>query len=420
MEKIDIRPETGSPAMLADLKIVNRRSVLSAFRRGARLSAGDISSMTGISRPTVVKCIRFFQDKGLLISRGKGSSTAAGGKRPEYYTLSENRYFLSIALWPRELRASLYSIGHTLIGKLNLPQSLPAMAEETAKQAAALAARLLREQCVLPQDVCAASVSTSGTVDRATNTLMFSSHTPQWGTHVHLLDSLSALLGTETPILLENAGKMCARPFLLDSTLLNQRVLVLFTTWGVSSSFIEHGRITNGRHSLIGEIGHMTVAPDDPEPCGCGSRGCFERMISPRRMRVMLAAETAKHPDSALAGREEDCTISELFRASAEGDAAAQAVSRALAHIFAPVLRNVSLVFDPDTVILQGDYAAADEVFRETLWQEMAGFRYYADGVPFQLIADHRSISEMDAEGAFIALDHLYFSAPDLYRDEEE
>ncbi len=417
---MDIQHPSGSPAMLADLKIVNRRSVLNAFRRGARLSASEISQLTGISRPTVVKCIRFFQDKGLLISRGKGPSTAAGGKRPEYYTLSESRYFICVALWPREMRACLYSLGHTLLGKLVLPEPLPSTPEEAGRQAAALAARLLREQCVLPQDVCAASVSTSGTVDRATGTLMFSSHTPQWGTHVHLLDSLSDLLGAETPILLENAGKMCARPFLLDDALKSQRVIVLFTTWGVSSSFIERGHITNGRRSLIGEVGHMTVAPDDPELCGCGSRGCFERLISPQRVRRMLAETLEEIPDSVLADRAETCRIPELFRASEEGDPAAQAVSVRLARIFAPVLRNLSLAFDPDTVILQGDYAACDSLFRETLLREMEGFQYYPDGIPFQLLTDDRPISDMDAEGAYIALDHLYFSDAELYRDEEE
>ena len=409
----------GSPAMLTDLKIANRKSVLSAFRRGAQKNAGEISQETGISRPTVVKCIRFFQEKGLLVSLGKGSSTATGGKRPERYALSGRRYFLCLALWPMEMRACLYTLGHARLGEITLPDSLPQTPEETGRQAAALAARLLREQCVSPQDVCAASVSTSGTVDRVTNTLMFSSHTPGWGAHIHLLDGLSALLGAQTPIFLENAGKMCARPFLKDPALREQRLLVLFTTWGVSGTFIERGHITNGRRSLIGEIGHMTVKPDDPEPCGCGGRGCFERLISPGRMRSMLKEELSSAPDAELFSRLSHLTIPELFQKSEAGAPAARAVSLRLARVFAPVLRNVCLVFDPDTVILQGDYAAADAAFRGELRRAMEGFRYFADGIPFRLLTDGRNLSEMDAEGAFFALDHLYFSNPDLYRDEE-
>ena len=137
--------EANTPAMLGDLKVTNRRTVLSAFRRGAVAGVSEVSQQTGISRPTVVKCIRFFLDSGLLVSLGKGPSTAIGGKRPENYTLSGSRYFLCLALWPQEMRACLYTIGHTLLGSISLSGPLPDTADEISRKSATLAARLLRE-----------------------------------------------------------------------------------------------------------------------------------------------------------------------------------------------------------------------------------------------------------------------------------
>ena len=335
---MNLHIEANTPAMLGDLKIANRRTVLAAFRRGTVAGISDICQQTGISRPTVVKCIKFFLDSGLLVSLGKGPSTAIGGKRPETYTLSGNRYFLCLALWPREMRAYLYTIGHTLLGSIVYPCELPYTVEEVSRQTATLAVRLLREQCVEPKDVCAVSVSTSGTVDRETGTLLYSSHTPQWGTHVHLLDDLRSLFGLTTPIYLENAGKMCARPFLLDPELHRQRVLVLFTTWGLSGCMLEHGHILSGRNSLIGEVGHMTLDPSDPEPCGCGSHGCFERLVSAARVRRMVQEEAPAFPASPLAGRSE-LTIPQLFESSAAGDPLAMQVSRRLAGIFGSAAR---------------------------------------------------------------------------------
>ena len=414
---MNLHIEANTPAMLGDLKIANRRTVLAAFRRGTVAGISDICQQTGISRPTVVKCIKFFLDSGLLVSLGKGPSTAIGGKRPETYTLSGNRYFLCLALWPRQMRAYLYTIGHTLLGSIVYPCELPYTVEEVSRQTATLASRLLREQCVEPRDVCAVSVSTSGTVDRETGTLLYSSHTPQWGTHVHLLDDLRSLFGLATPIYLENAGKMCARPFLLDPELHRQRVLVLFTTWGLSGCMLEHGHILSGRNSLIGEVGHMTLDPSDPEPCGCGSRGCFERLVSAARMRRLVREAAADFPESPLPSRA-DLTIPQLFEASQGGDRLARRVSRHLSSVFAHALRNISLVFDPDCVILQGDYAAADDLFRDSLAESLSGFRYFHGEMPFVLMDDRRPLHEMDAEGAFIALDHLYFGNPELYRDE--
>ena len=414
---MSFRTDSSAPAMLNDLKVANRRRVISCFRRGAVTGAGDISQQTGISRPTVVKCIRFFLGTGLLVSQGKGKSTAIGGKRPETYALSGSRYFLTLALWPQEQRAFLFTIGHTLLGSITLPEALPETAEDTGRKAAALASRLLREQCVQPGDVCAVAVSTSGTVDRETETLIYSSHTPQWGTSVHLLDDLRALFGPGIPIYMENAAKMCARPFLLDPTLRRQRVLVLFTTWGLSGCMMERGHIMSGHNALIGEIGHMTLDPSDPEPCGCGSCGCFERLVSPTRMRRLVQERAHEFPGSSLPGRPE-LTIPQLFEASRAGDPLAVSLSRHLASHFAHALRNISLVFDPDCVILQGDYAAADEAFRTALSQALSGFRYFNGHMPFLLQDDRRPLSEMDAEGAFIALDHLYFGDAALYQDD--
>ena len=75
-------------------------------------------------------------------------------------------------------------------------------------------------------------------------------------------------------------------------------------------------------------------------------------------------------------------------------------------------------MFDPDCVILQGDYAAADEVFRMALSEALSGFHYFNGHMPFLLQDDRRPLSEMDAEGAFIALDHLYFGDAALYQDD--
>lgn len=51
----------------------------------------------------------------------------------------------------------------------------------------------------------------------------------------------------QTPIIfIENAGRMVGRAELATGHLSDRRVLTFFTTWGVSSFFIDHGRVTGG------------------------------------------------------------------------------------------------------------------------------------------------------------------------------
>lgn len=93
------------------------------------------------------------------------------------------------------------------------------------------------------------------------------------------------------------------------------------------------------------------------------------------------------------------------------------ALSGYLAEKFALALRNISLSFDPDVVVFQGDYANADRHFRDTLRGCIGQLQYFPPEGPFELRFDDRDLAEMDAEGAHIALSRLYFSQPELYME---
>ena len=107
----------------------------------------------------------------------------------------------------------------------------------------------------------------------------------------------------------------------------------------------------------------------------------------------------------------------EIFAASTAGDPLANRLVRYIAEHFALALRNISLVFDPDLVVFQGDYAYADGLFDRELRQQLSSFRYYSDGTPFEIKYDRRSLLDLDAEGSYIALANLFFASPELYRE---
>ena len=68
------------PALPSNLKIQNRKMVLSCFRDNRPHSVADVVARTGISKLTVMKAIQFFCGKGILASSGKGDSTELGGR----------------------------------------------------------------------------------------------------------------------------------------------------------------------------------------------------------------------------------------------------------------------------------------------------------------------------------------------------
>ncbi len=407
---------TSTPNLPSDLKYTNRIQVISAFRSGGSYSANEISSKVGLSRQTVMKCIQFFLGSGLLTSVGKGSSTNIGGKRPELFTLSRQKYFLCITLWPWDFRIHLYNIAKEQVDSLSLQVPLPSDPKAAVDNAGQLAQSLMDKNHIDPGRLCAVSVSTSGIVDYKTGRLKYSSKSPEWGIDVPILDYLRPYFPQGTLLFLENAGKMTARPLLLEPSVGDKRVLSIFSCWGLSGCLIEKQHILSGKNSLIGEIGHMIIEPGDSEECSCGGRGCLERLVSIERLRQTLAQKAAAHPGSPLSLSPQTVSIPDIFAASSLGDSLAREVVDGLAKTFAMALRNISLVFDPDMIYFQGDYSAADEFFDRRLRCYLQEFRYYPAESPFEILYDHRPLNQLDALGSCTALTHLYFSMPELYK----
>lgn len=140
----------GPPACPADLKYSNRIQVIETFLSGGVYSANDISASIGLSRQTVMKSIQFFLRSGLLVSAGKGDSTNLGGKRPELFTLSQEKYFLCITLWPQELRLHLFTIGKQLTDLISLTTPLPGDPRAAIDNVGQLAGRLLEKHRIPP------------------------------------------------------------------------------------------------------------------------------------------------------------------------------------------------------------------------------------------------------------------------------
>lgn len=405
-------------ALPSDLKLSNRMQILEIFKTGGTYTANHIAEQIGVSRQTVMKAIQFFIRKGLIVSTGKAESTNVGGKRPELFSLSPHKYLLCVSLWPDSLHITLLNFLFETVDALSLRQALPSDAETAVQTIGRISCDLLQHNHIALEQLCGVSVSTSGIVDYRTNTLKYNSLSPDWGRNIPLAELLRPYFAAGTPILVENVAKVTGRAILHEPELRNKRVLVVFSSWGgVCACFIEKDRILNGKDSLIGEIGHMVLVPEDEEQCGCGSHGCFERLVSNERLRQTVTRTLASHPDSLLNSLSiPDLTVETLFSVCGHGDAYAQKLVSQLAQYFAMALRNITLSFDPDLVVFQGEYAAADEFFCRQFHRCLSEFQYYPDGGPFQLQLDRRPIQELDTRGAYtLLLDH-FFSDSALYQ----
>lgn len=417
MSYVHILKDDDSAAMPIDLKYENRYKVLQAFRFGYECTVADVSSATHISKLTVMRAIQFFCQKGILRSVGLGQSSDLGGKKPEVFAFADSRRVLCIAMWPGTVRLSAATLTGEPVAETEHPLDLHQPLQDVFAAVRRYVNAFLETLPCGAEGLYGVTLSTSGTVEYRTGRLRYSAHSPEWGVNIPISDFLRDVVGEKPVILVENAGKTTGRSVLLSrAELRSSRVLTLFTSWGISGCLLQNGRPLNGRNSLIGEIGHMTVEPSDTEVCGCGMKGCLERLVSLKRVRQMMKTSPPAK-ESPLYGLEESVSFSQIFSASSAQDRDARTLVRYLAECFASALHNICLIYNPDYVVFQGDFGQADLYFDECLKMALGDFRYYPQEGAFETIYDARGLFELDAQGGWFMLNEYYFNTVELYMD---
>ena len=122
---------------------------------------------------------------------------------------------------------------------------------------------------------------------------------------------------------------------------------------GVGGGVVIDGRLHLGL-GHAGEIGHTTVDPDGP-PCGCGNRGCLDRMAG---------AETI----AAAAGQP---TVAAAAEAARTGDETAVAAFARAGEYVGRVLAGAVVLLWPERVVVGGGVADAGELLLGPLRAEL-------------------------------------------------
>jgi glucokinase len=133
---------------------------------------------------------------------------------------------------------------------------------------------------------------------------------------------------------------------------------------GVGGGVVIGGRLHLGL-GHAGEIGHTTVDPDGPL-CGCGNRGCLDRMASAQSI-------------AAAAGRAD---VAEAAKAARAGDPVARAAFAAAGEYVGRVLAGAVVLLWPERVVVGGGVADAGDLLLEPLRAELRRRACVAPEIP--------------------------------------
>lgn len=128
---------------------------------------------------------------------------------------------------------------------------------------------------------------------------------------------------------------------------------------GVGGGMIVDGKIHPGRNGAAGEIGHMTIEPDEKEMCSCGCKGCLEQFASATGI-VRLAKKM--YPNEYGKGKVD---AKYLFDHAKKGDEKACDVVEMLYKYLGIALSNMAKVMSPEAFLIGGGVAGAGSILCE-------------------------------------------------------
>ncbi len=352
------------------LKQLNRKRILNLLRNAGELSVAELAKKANLSKPTIMKIMHYYIDKGLVVISGKGSSTEEGGKKPNIYRFNENGgYAIGVAITASKLKSIITNLkGDILFSiefNLKTNEDLDSVIDKIVESY-----NLLVEKAKIDSSkIVGMGVGIYGLTDYDKGIFYYSPHYTSWGKNILMRDKIKKRIPKNVNVFIDNLPRFqvyAEKAF--GAAKKAKSVVSIVAGYGLGSGIIIDNDIVRGYHKILGEVGHMIINPYEEMRCACGGKGCFEIMVSVDRLKKLIETKKDYFPDSILIEKIDNGSLKDLppeviFEAYKGGDSLAVDAMQDIINWFAVGLSNIMLIYDPQVVILHGVYTKAGNDF---------------------------------------------------------
>ncbi|MPM87028.1 N-acetylmannosamine kinase [bioreactor metagenome] len=261
------------PFVAANLKYMNRQLVYQLLKQRGEISRAEISRHTGISAPTVMKIVDYFEQINCVQEVGAGESSM--GRKPQLLRFNPDvGYAVGIDFSGVELKIGIVDFG----GKIRYLAATPVVPDISLITgdsfvemiaSAITASGLTRERF---HGIC---IGLPGVVNKKFRTIELA---PLVGVidkigYDSILENLSGRLGL--PILVENDANLSALgEFSVSGYSDGEDLLFIRPGKGLGAGIILNGHLRHGKDFFAGELGYMVFDAD--YHIGKSQGGCLE------------------------------------------------------------------------------------------------------------------------------------------------
>ncbi len=327
-----------------------------------------------LSKTTVKKTIDLLAGMKLVLSAGKGESTEEGGKKPELYRFNRNFGFvISIHVTPDAIIAVTADLCADITNNKRFEVASERGLDIVLDRLVEIIRGFVAMKSGSSERLIGIVIALPGLADSSRGISIYSPHYPSWGRDVPFTQLLRDRLGAgyDVPIFIDcvNRYQAVAEREKGVAGGVTNFIIIDALNEGLGSGIMTHGELMRGSQSLSGEIGHMTVNPVDGPLCICGNHGCFEAMVSAKRLHQLTRDARARGVSSPLfdAVRPDDIPLDLVCDLASRGDTLCNSLIDDVARWFIVGLGNIIMVNDPELIIIQGQYVKLGDCFLEKL-----------------------------------------------------
>ena len=183
-----------------------------------------------------------------------------------------------------------------------------------------------------------------------------------WGI-LNIKAELGALLPGIARIEAGNDANVAALGELWKGAGLGMRSAVMLTLGtGIGGGVVLDGKIVSGANGGAGEVGHITINPEETIQCTCGKYGCLEQYASARGAAHLARAMLSECDEASPLRDMDGFTAKELCGCAAAGDLFSLRVLDRMGEMLGRAMSFISCTIDPDVFIIGGGMSRAGSI----------------------------------------------------------
>lgn len=185
-----------------------------------------------------------------------------------------------------------------------------------------------------------------------------------WEDNLPVVQALGELTGL--PVAIDNDANCAALGEMWKGAGQGAKDLLCVTLGtGVGGGVIVNKQIVHGVKGAAGEIGHITVIPENGSPCNCGKTGCLETVASATGISRIATENLHTYKNDSrmkdIFAKQGRLSAKDVFDCANENDQLAKKIVDQVAFYLGLTLANIGNSLNPEKIVIGGGVSKAGD-----------------------------------------------------------